>query len=100
VLEGAARRLSPVRIECFLVFVDMLDDALLVDHKRGAVGEPVFGVQNTVVLRNCPLKITEQGELHANLVCIDSVGKLTVDADSKNFGSGFLEFGDISLIRL
>jgi len=100
VLEGAARGLSPVRIERFLLFVDMLDNALLVDHESRAIREAVLRVKDTVVLGDRPLKITEQGKLYANLISIDPIGKLAVDADSKNLGPGLLEFGDISLIRL
>ena len=82
------------------IFVDVPDDAFLVHHKCGAVGEPVLTVQDPVFLGDISLKIAEEGISDAQLLGVFLVGETTVDADAENLGVGLLEFGDISLIRL
>ena len=49
-LQHAASLARPCRVECVLALVDVLDDAILVDHEGGAVCKTVFLVQDAVLL--------------------------------------------------
>ena len=60
-LQQAARGVSAARVDGVRVFVDVPDDALLVHHKRRAVGKTVLFVEYPVFLRNLPLEIAEEG---------------------------------------
>ena len=88
VLEQTARRMRAGRVDGCRILLDVLDDPFLIHHKRCAVGETVFLVQDAVFQGDFPL-------LSEGLV-----GWGTVDADAEDLRVGLLELGDISLIRL
>jgi len=67
VRHQAAGIVSARRVQSFPVLVNVRDDALLVDHKSGAVGKPVLGVQDSILFQNRPVEIAEQRESDANL---------------------------------
>ncbi len=100
VLDQTASLMGAVGVESDLTLFHVADDAFLVDHKRGSVREPVFLVENTVGLRDRPLKVTEEGKIDAFLFRESIVGRRTVHADPQYLRPSLLEFGDISLIRL
>ena len=83
-----------------LILVDVPDDAFLIHHERGAVGESALFVEDSVFLGNGPLEIAEERVTDLKLLGIFLVGKTAVDADAENLSVGLFEFGDISLIRL
>ncbi len=89
-----------VGIDGFRILVDVLDDALLVDHERGAVGHRELGIEDAVFLRDLAGKVAQKWEVHANLLGICLVGKLAVYAHTQDLRARTFEFGDISLIRL
>ncbi len=99
-LEQSAGLVRAARVDRIFPFFDVLDDAVFVNHESRAVREPVFLVQNTVLLRGRPLEVTEEGKCQAFLLRKGSVGWKTVHADAQDLCAGFLEFGDIRLIRL
>ena len=100
VLEQTARRMRAGRVDGCRILLDVLDDPFLIHHKRCAVGETVFLVQDAVFQGDFALEIAEQRKVHANLFREGLVGWGTVDADAEDLRVGLLEFGDISLIRL
>ena len=88
------------RVDGGCILVDVPDDAFLVHHKRGPVGESALFVEDSVFLGNGSLEITEERVSDLKLLGIFFVGKSAVDADAENLSVGLFEFGDISLIRL
>jgi len=100
VLQQIASGSGPTRVDGILAHVDMLDDILLIDDKRSAVGELLLLVQNAVLFRDRSLEVAEEGERETFLLGKGSVGGSTVDADAEHLGAILLELGDISLIRL
>ena len=88
------------RVKCILTFIDVPDDAVFVHHQRCPVREPLLLVQNTVFLRNLSLEITKQRKINSFLLRESFVRSGAVNANPQDLGAGFLELGDISLIRL
>ncbi len=99
-LEHATRGTGAARVDSILTHVDMLDDTLLVDDKRGAVSELLLLVQNAILFGDGSFEITEEREHQAFLLGKGCVGGSTIDADSQHLSAILLELGDISLIRL
>jgi hypothetical protein len=100
VLERTASLTRTRRVKRFFVPVNVLNDAVFIDDEGGPVGETVFLIQDSVLLRDGPLEITQQREGEAILLGKNLVGRRTINADAENLRAGLLEFGDISLIRL
>ena len=99
-LQQVASGSRPTGVNSFPTHVDMLDDTLLIDDKRGAIGELLLLVQNAVLFGDRSLKVTEEREHEAFLFGKGGVSGGTIDADAQHLGAILLEFGDISLIRL
>ncbi|MGD0697496.1 MAG: hypothetical protein ABSB82_21965 [Terriglobia bacterium] len=100
VLHQIARGAGTARINRLVAFLDVLNNSVFVDHERGAIGKPLFVIQDAIVFGDCSLKVTQQGECQAILLGENFVGRWTVYTHAKNLRTGFLEMGDISLIRL
>jgi hypothetical protein len=100
VRHQAAGIVGPGRVQRFPVLVNVRDDALLVHHKGGPVGEPALGVQDSIFLGNRPIEIAEQRERYADLLGERPVGRRTVHADAQHLCLRLLELGEIRLIRL
>lgn len=62
------------RVDGHRVLLDVPDGAFLVHDERGAIGEPVLLVQDSVLLRDGPLKVAEEGEIKALLFRKSLVG--------------------------
>jgi hypothetical protein len=88
------------RIDRDVSFVDVLDDALLIDHESSAISEALFFVEDAVVFDDSAFEITEYREGNSDLFGEFAVGGNTVNTHAENLRVGGLEFGDISLIRL
>ncbi len=99
-LEQTASLKSAAWIDGGAILFDVLDDALLIDHKGRAIGESALLVEDAVILRYLSLKIAQQRKIQPFLLGKRRVGKLAVHTDAQDLSAGFLEFGDISLIRL
>ena len=69
-------------VDGIAAFVDVLNDAFLVDHKGCAIGEAAFLIQDAVELRDLALEIAEQGIGNPNIFSKTLVCILAVDADS------------------
>jgi len=100
VFQHAACGSGPARVDGILTHVDMLDDSVFVDDKRGAVGEFLLLVQDPILFGDRSLEVTEERECEAFLLGKGSVGGSTIHADAQHLGTILLELGDISLIRL
>ena len=88
------------RINRYISFIDVLNDAVFVDDKCGSIAETLFFIKNSVVFNDSTLEITQQWECDTDVLRETSVGRNAVDADAENLSIGSFEFGDISLIRL
>ena len=64
------------------ILVDVPDDAFLVHHERGAVGEAALFVEDAVCLGNGSLEIAEERVSDLKLLGVFLVGKSAVDADA------------------
>ena len=82
------------------ILIDVPDDAFSIDHKRSAVGGRELGVQYPVVRRDLAREIAQQRKFDSDLFGKGFVGGGTIHANAQNLRAVFLEFGDISLIRL
>ena len=82
------------------ILVDVPDDAFLVHHERGAIGEAALFVEDSVLLGDGSFEVAKERVSDLKLLGILFVGKPAVNADAENLSVGLLEFGDISLIRL
>ena len=100
VFQQTAGRVRAARVNRIPVFINVPDDAVLVDDERRAVREAVFFVQDAVFLRDPPFEVAEQRKSKSILLGENFVRGGTVHADPNHLGPGLLEIGDISLIRL
>jgi len=100
VLQHAAGLARSSWVERLLILLDVPHDSLLIDNESGAVREPMFFIEDPVLLRDCALKITEQRESESILLREHLIGGRAVNADAQHLCARVLEFGDISLIRL
>jgi len=73
------------RIDRAVAFLDVLDLALLVDDKRGAVGKLKLVVQDAVFLRHLPRHVAQQRKFHSDFFGERLVGGRSVNADAKDF---------------
>ena len=97
---GFARVISRRGIDCYVAFVDMLDDSGFVDDKCGPITKALRLVEDAVILNYCSFEVAEEWESDADVLCKTFVGRNTVDANTKDLGFSTFEFGDISLICL
>src|SRR5713226_938733 len=88
-------------IDRHVALVDVLNDPVLVDHKRRAIAIAALFIEDAIVLHHTSLlKITQKREGKAQLFGKFAVSIRAVNADAENLGVRRIEFGDISLIRL
>src|SRR6266508_1692684 len=101
VRQDVAGIFSARRINCFVAFLDVLDDSVLVDHKRRAISIATFFIEDAVVLNDLTFgKVTQNRKSYAVLFRELAIGINTVSANAENLCVVGFEFGDISLIRL
>jgi len=74
------------RIDGAVAFLDVLDLALFVDDKRGAVRKLELIVQDAIIFRDLPGHIAQQREFHADFFGEGLVGGGSIDADAEDFG--------------
>jgi len=70
------------RIDRSAAFGDLLNAALLIHHKRGAIGKLGVVIQDPVLLEDFALHVAQQREFYADLVGKFGVGGNGVDADA------------------
>jgi len=105
-LRGLLVRQNVARFGCgrginrHISFVDVLNDSVLVDDKRGAISEALLFVKNPVVFDDCSFEIAEERKGDADVLREAAVGRNAVDTNTENLSIVAFEFGDISLIRL
>ena len=81
-------------------FVDVLDDAFLIDQERGAVSKTLLLVEDTISLHYRAFEIAEYRECDSELFGEFAVGGNAVDTHAEDLRVVGFELGDISLIRL
>jgi hypothetical protein len=69
-----------------VAFLYVLDPALLVDDKCGAIGELKLIVQDAVFFRDLPRHIAQQREFDSDFLGEGCVGGGSVNADSQDRG--------------
>ena len=57
--EHVTRLDSGARIDRYVSFVNVLNDAVLIDHEGSAVSKTLLFVEDTIVLHNSAFEITE-----------------------------------------
>lgn len=57
--EHVTRLDGGARIDRDVSFVDVLNEAFLVDHEGGAIPEALLFVEDTIVLNNSAFEVTE-----------------------------------------
>lgn len=98
--QDVARVRSSGNVDGHVAFIDVLDDSILVDHKRGAISVAAIFVINSVIFHHCVLDVAQQRKRYSELFGEFSIRIGTVNAHSENLRVVSVEFGDISLIRL
>jgi hypothetical protein len=78
----------------------VLNDPILIDHKRGSIAKALGFVENSVISDHRSFEIAEQWKRDADVLCETFVGGNAIYANAENQRVGSFEFGDISLIRL
>ena len=57
--EHVTRLLHAARIDSYITFVDVANDAFLIDHKGCAISKTLLLVEDSIVLHYRALEITE-----------------------------------------
>jgi len=81
-------------------FVDVTNNAILIDHEGDAVGKEMSESEVTVSLGYLLAGVTQQRESRAGFLGKLAIPFLAVQADPQNLRARSLELGDITLIRL
>jgi hypothetical protein len=98
-----------VRIYRVTTLLDVLNDALLVDHERGALNEIVLdaltgklieGLHDPVPGRDLAIHIAQQGKGDSDLLRESRIRSRAIKTDAENHRIIFREPGQISLIGL
>ena len=84
VLEHVARVHDAGGIDSDVSFVDVPDDAVLIDQERGAVSEALLFVINAICFDDGAFEIAEDGEGDFDLFCKLAIGGNAVDAHAEN----------------
>ena len=74
------------RINRAVAFLYVLDLALLVDDKRGAVGKLKLVVQDAVVFRDLPRHVAQKREFDSDFLGERFVGRRSVNTDAQDLG--------------
>src|SRR5689334_4717218 len=99
-MQPAASSLRAARIERDRSLLDMLDLAVFIDHKGGAVGHPGRRNQDAVILGHFTLgKVAENRKTEVQLTRKLFLRGSVVCADAKNLCICSFKFGDTSLVR-
>jgi hypothetical protein len=86
-------------IDCYVSFVNVANDSVFIDQKRGAIAEALLLVKDAVILHDSAFEIAEKRKRDAKLFGEFLVSGDAVDTEAKNLRVGGFEFCDISLIR-
>ena len=81
-------------------FVDVANDAVLVDHKGDAVGKEAGEAEDTVSLGHLLIGVTQQWETRGGFLGKSAVPLLAVETDPQHLRACRFKLGDITLIRL
>lgn len=74
------------RINRAVAFLYVLDLALFVDDKRGAIGKLKLVVEDAVLFRDLPRHVAQEREFDPDLFCESFVGRRSVNADAQDLG--------------
>ena len=88
------------RVDRHFPFIDVLNNSLGIDHKRGPIAEALIFIENPVILYHRSFEIAEERERDADVLREPFISGNAIHADAENLSIGSFEFGDISLICL
>jgi hypothetical protein len=98
--QQATRGTGAAGVDGVPAYVDVLDDAFLVNHERRAVGELLLLIEDTVLFGDRSLEVAQERKVDAFLLGKGRVGGKTIYTNAQHLRAGLLELGDISLICL
>ena len=87
------------RIDGDVSFVDVPNDAFLIDQEGGSIAKALLLVEDAIIFHYGAFEIAEDREGNSKLFGEFAVGGNTINTHSENLGVGGFEFSDISLIR-
>ncbi len=87
-VEHVTRLHNCGRIDGDVSFIDVLDDAFLIDQERGAVSKTLLLIKDTIRLDYSALEIAEEWKCDFDLFCEFTVGGDAVYTQAKNLGVG------------
>jgi hypothetical protein len=73
-LECVARVYNRRGIDCDVSFIDVSNDAFLVDQEGGAIAKALLLVEDAVGFNDGALEIAEERKRNSNLLCEFAVG--------------------------
>ena len=76
------------RIDCDVSFVDVANDAFFIDQESGAISKALLLIKDTIILNYSAFEIAEYRKRKTKLLCKLTVGRNTVDTQSKNLSFG------------
>ena len=88
------------RIDRYISFVDVPDDAFFVDQEGGAISKALLLVEDSIIFNDGAFEIAEDWKGNSELFGEFAVGGNAVDTHSEDLSLVSFKFGDISLIRL
>ena len=92
--------ISAGRVNRRFALLDMPNDALFIDRKRGACAVTAFLVEDTVFSDHLAFEIAQQRKRHLNVFGETFVGCVAVGTDAQNLRAALFKFGNIRLICL
>jgi len=86
--ERVARVSGARRIYGGVSFLNVPNDAFLIDHEGGPIAEALFLVEDTIILDHSAFEIAEDREGNSELFCEFAIGGNTVYAHAENLSVG------------
>ena len=74
------------RVDRHFPFIDVLNNSLGIDHKRGPIAEALIFIENPVILYHRSFEIAEEREREVQLLCKLTEGRSVIATDSEDLG--------------
>ena len=87
-MQNVARVHNCRRIDCDVSFVNVTNDAFLIDQKSGAITKALLLVKDSIRLNDSSLEIAEDWKCDFDLFCEFAVGGNTVNTHTENLSVG------------
>ena len=83
------------RIDRYITFVDVTDNAFLINQESRTISEALLFIEDSVIPYECAFEIAEYGEGNAKLFGKLAIGGNTVYTEAENLCVVRFEFGDM-----